>query len=242
MGFFSDLFGTSGAATDAANAKISGLQQAQKYADPLLQQGQQAITSGYGQAQNLFAPLVAGSQAGAGAYGDITGANGPEGYARALQSFQTSPGYDFTKNAALQATQRIGGTGGNQNSGGVQMALQDRAAQLANTEFGNYVSRLQPYLGYNLAGTAGAAGQYSGEGTALNTALGNQAQLGYGTQAGIGSAQAAGTLGEAQANQAALNSLLSFGGQLLGYGSRSAPAANYGNLLFGGGSPSGFGT
>ena len=120
-----------------------------------LQQGQQAITSGYGQAQNLFAPLVAGSQAGAQAYGDITGANGPAGQAvlwpifRPVQAM-TSPGMQ-----ALQATQRLGGTGGYQNSGNVQTALQDRATQLANTEFGNYVSRLQPYLGYNLAGTAG---------------------------------------------------------------------------------------
>ena len=88
MGFFQDLFGTSGDASKAAAAKVAGsAERAEVCRLRYMQQGRSDITTGYGQAQNLFAPIVAGSQAGAGAYGDITGANGPEGYARALAKF-----------------------------------------------------------------------------------------------------------------------------------------------------------
>lgn len=216
MGFFQDLFGTSGDASKAAAAKVQGLQNAQAYAEPLYQQGRSDITSGYGQAQNLFAPIVAGSQAGAGAYGDITGANGPEGYARALQSFQTSPGYDFTRNAALEATQRGQGTAGFQNSGNVQTALQDRATQLANTEFGNYVSRLQPYLGYSLGATTGGAGVAAGQANALNASDISQANLGAGIQAGEGAAIGAGIQGDATSRAAGINNILKIAGGIGG--------------------------
>ena len=236
MGFFSDLFGTSGAATDAANAKIAGLQSAQKYADPLLQQGQQAITTGYGQAQNIFNPINTIGQGGANAYADITGAAGTAGQDRARALFQTDPGYQFARDEALRATERTQGTGGFQGSGNVLTALQDRASGLAQQQYGNYVNRLAPFLGYSLGGAAGAAGAYTGEGNALNTALGNQAQLGYGTQAGIGSAQAGGILGEAQAEQAALNNVFNLGGRLLGYASSPSGSSNISSLFSGAGS------
>ncbi len=214
MGFFQDLFGTSGDASKAAQQKVQGLQQAQAYADPYLAQGRQAITTGYGQAQDIFNPINATAQGGANAYADITGAAGQAGQDRARALFETDPGYQFARDEALRATERTQGTGGFQGSGNVLAALEDRASGLAQQQYGNYVNRLAPFLGYSLG--AGASQAYTGEANALNTALGNQAQLGYGTQAGIGSAQAAGTLGDAAARQAGIGNILKIAGAVGG--------------------------
>ena len=132
------------------------------------------------------------------------------------QSFQTSPGYDFTKNEALRATQRVGGTGGFQNSGNVLTALEDRGAGLANTEFGNYVSRLAPYLGYSLGATTGAGGVATGQANALNASDISQANLGAGIQAGEGAAIGAGIQGDAASRAAGINNILKIAGGIGG--------------------------
>ena len=216
MGFFQDLFGTSGDASKAAAAKVQGLQNAQNYAEPLYQQGRSDITSGYGQAQNLFAPIVAGSQAGASAYGDITGANGVAGQDRARALFQTDPGYQFARDQALQATDRTTGTGGFQGSGNVLAALEDRASGLAQQQYGNYVSRLAPYLGYSLGATTGAGGVATGQANALNASDISQAGLGAGIQAGEGAATAGGILGDAASRAAGINNILKIAGGIGG--------------------------
>jgi hypothetical protein len=246
MGFFSDLFGTSGAAEEAAQAKIQGLRQAQQYAEPLYGQGREALTTGYGQAGTTLQPLYDIGRGGAGAYADITGAAGAAGQDRARALFQTDPGYQFARDEALRAVERQSGTGGGQYSGGVLAALQDRASGLAQQQYGNYVQRLAPFLGYSLGAGGALAGTQAGLGGALEKNLLGQANLGYGTQAGIGSAQAGGILGEAQAEQAALGQALGLGTKLLGF-ALGGPAGGAlggfgaGNLFMGGGSPSGYG-
>ncbi len=141
--------------------------------------------------------------------------------------FQTDPGYEFARDEALRATDRSVGTGGFQNSGNILTALEDRASGLAQQQYGNYVNRLAPFLQY-AQGTAGQLGSaYAGQGTALNANDLSQAQLGYGTQAGIGSAQAGGILGEAQAEQNARGGVLNLGGRLLGFGLSPASAGGF---------------
>jgi len=217
MGFFSDLFGTGGAATDAANQKIAGLNLGYQQASDFFGQGRGALTTGATAAQNVLNPIVGQTGAGAGLYADLTGANGPEGQARARAAFQTDPGYQFTRDEALQATQRATGTGGMQGSGNVLTALQDRAAGLASQQYGNWASRLAPYVGQNIGAAGALAGVDVGLGQNLNTSFGNQGNLAFNTQAGIGAAQAAGTLGEAQAEQSAMGSVLNLGSRLLGF-------------------------
>jgi hypothetical protein len=239
MGFFSDLFGTGGAAEEAAQAKIQGLRQAQAYAEPLYGQGRDVLSQGYGQAQDVFQPVYNIGLGGAGAYADITGAAGAAGQDRARALFQTDPGYEFARKEALRAVERQSGTGGGQYSGNVLAALQDRASGLAQQQYGNYVQRLAPFLGYSLGGAGGLAGLYAGEAGALEKNLLGQANLGYGTQAGIGSAQAGGILGEAQAEQAALGQALGLGSKLLGF-ALGGPAGGFGGgstSLFGGAGP-----
>lgn len=227
MGFFQDLFGTSNDASKAAAQKVQGLQNAQAYAEPLYQQGRSDIASGYGQAQNLFAPIVGQAQAGASAYGDITGAAGQAGQDRARALFQTDPGYQFARDEALQATQRLN-TGGFQGSGNVATALEDRASGLAQQQYNNYVNRLAPYLGYSLGATTGAGGVATGQANALNASDISQANLGAGIQAGEGAATAAGTLGDAATRQAGINNILKIAGAV--GGAALAPVTGGGSL------------
>src|SRR5499427_3093547 len=216
MGFFSDLFGTGGAATDAANQKIAGLNLGYQQASDFFGQGRGALTTGATAAQNVLNPIVGQTGAGAGLYADLTGANGPEGQARARAAFQTDPGYQFTRDEALQATQRATGTGGMQGSGNVLTALQDRAAGLASQQYGNWASRLAPYIGATgdltkaLAATYGAAG---GDITTQGNALAN---LYYGADTGIANAGAAALTGAQSATNALGGQIIKIGGDLAG--------------------------
>jgi hypothetical protein len=219
MGFFQDLFGDTSAkaAQTAAQQKIAGLNSAQAAYDPLAAQARTDISTGYTQAQDAWQPVYNVGQAGANFYADVTGANGPEGQARARATFQTDPGYQFAVNQALQATQRQQGAGGFQNSGNVNMALQDRASGLAQQQYGNWVGRIAPFLGYSLGGAQGLSQAYTGQGTALGGLDLTNAQQVYGTNAGVGATAAAGTLGEAAARTAAAGNIANLGTKLLGY-------------------------
>jgi len=204
----------------------------------LYAQSRDALTQGYGQAQGIFQPGYNIGQGGAQAYADITGAAGQAGQDRARALFQTDPGYQFARDQALQATERQSGTGGFQGSGNVLAALEDRASGLAQQQYGNYVQRLAPFLPYSALTAGQLGGAYTGQGTALAGNLVDQGKLGYGTQAGIGSAQAAGTLGAAQARSGEIGSAINLGTRLLGYAA-GGPAGGALASLFSGGQQGG---
>jgi hypothetical protein len=233
MGFFSDLFGTGGAAQEAAQAQQRGLQQGYSQASDLYGQGRDILKDYFGQAAGVFQPLYDIGRGGAGAYADITGAAGQAGQDRARALFMTDPGYQFARDEALRAVERQSGTGGGQYSGNVLTALQDRASNLAQQQYGQYVNRLAPFLGYSGATAGQLGGTYTGLGTGLESSLGNQANLAFNTQAGIGRAQGQGILGEAQAEQAALGQVLGLGSQLLGFGFGPATPGGFGGTKFG---------
>jgi hypothetical protein len=206
------LFGTGGDASKAAAAKTAFLNAGFTQASDYYGQGRGAITDYFGQAQNTIQPNYNLGVSGAGAYGDITGANGVAGQDRARALFQTDPGYEFLQNAEQQAVARKEGTGGGQFSGNVLTALQDRAAGVAAQQYSNYVSRLAPFLGYSLGTGGQLSGVQTGEGQALSSSLSNQGNLAYNTQAGIGDATAAGITGDAAQRAAGIGNILKLGG------------------------------
>src|SRR5215831_6394576 len=231
MSLFSDLFNPSKKFDQAAQNIQAGIAQGRSEAVPIYQQGQQTLKDYYGNAiDTLSTPSAAttgaitSSTAGANLYADLTGANGPEGQARARALFQTDPGYDFAREQALQATQRATGTGGFQGSGNVLTALEDRASGLAAQQYGNWAQRLQPYLQQQtslaqldeqrrqaLAGVYGAAG---GDITSQGNALAN---LLYGSDTGAANATAAALMGSQNATNKLGGGLLNLTAALLGY-------------------------
>ena len=218
MGFWQDITGQTQADAyrQAAQIQSQGLQNAFTQQQPYYQSTLDALKTGYGGAINAFQPGYNLGVGGSSAYADATGANGPEGQARALAQFQTDPGYQFIRNQALDATQRVTGTGGFQNSGNVLTALQDRAAGLADQSYSSYVNRLQPFLGYSTTTAGQLGGANIGQGTDLANAYGAEGNLGYNTTTGAANALAAGMTGAANAQAAASGGLLNAGLKVAG--------------------------
>lgn len=184
MGLF-DLFSNDSAEKAAAMANAGAKQ---GYADLSTQygQGRDALTTGYGQAGDLYKNLLTSYGGGAGAYGDATGANGAEGFARAKANFHADPGFGFQMDTGLQGLQRTHAAAGNLNSGNADADTLKFATGLADQSYGNYVSRLAPYLQGQQIATAGAANSATGLAGNLNQSFDAQGNAANNTQTTIG--------------------------------------------------------
>jgi hypothetical protein len=164
MGLFDAL--TGGAAEDAA-AKNAALYQ--QYG----QQSNQALDTGFAGAMpelnnavNAYTPLSdLGTKYGQGTnmYMNSLGLNGAAGNTAATGAFQASPGYNWQRDQAIEATARDAnryGAGGNELA-----AVTDRANNLANQEYGNWQNRLAGFVNPEQSAVSGAAaGQAAGYG------------------------------------------------------------------------------
>lgn len=120
-----------------------------------------ALTQGTGalnQAGDFYKALSGKYGAGTNLYLDALGVNGPEAAAAAKSSFTTTPGYDFTRDEALKAVERSAAGRGILNSGNTLTALQDRASNLANQEYTNWLSALGGLISPEVTGVSGQAG------------------------------------------------------------------------------------
>jgi hypothetical protein len=170
--------------------------------------GRDALTSNFGAASDLYKNLLASYAPGAQAYGDATGANGADGYARAKANFQTDPGYGFQMDQGLQALQRTHAAAGNLSSGNADTDALKYATGLADQSYGNYVNRLAPYLSGQAGATAGAAGVDTGLGTGLNQSYQGQGGAANTTQTTIGNNNAAAEMNKYKVGANQLNALM----------------------------------
>ena len=212
MALFGDLF--SGGYKDAANAASSGYTAGYNQATPLYGAGREAIGQNYTAALGALRPVTAGANAGAKAYAGALGIGGdPAAIQRQLEA---TPGYQFTLGQGLQAIDRGAASRGLTTSGNTIAAEQKYGAGLADQTYQNYVQNLQPYLGQQTQAGALNAGVYTGLGNALNSSYGNQGNLAFNTQAGIGNAQAAGDIAGQNAENSFIGGVMNLGGKLLG--------------------------
>ncbi len=219
MGLFS-LFSNSDAETAAAQ-RNAGLQQGYDALSTNYAQGRDAATTNYGDAKNLYAGLGQYYQTqyggGANAYGDATGANGAAGFDRAQTNFRADPGYGFQLDQGLQALQRTHAAAGNLSSGNADADTLKFSQGLADQSYGNYVSRLAPYL--SLAGSgaltavAGQAGADQHLGNTLNASFMGQGGAANANYTGQGASTAAATMNNYNVGANQLNALVA-GGKL----------------------------
>lgn len=188
--------------------------------------GRDWLHSGYDNAASLYKGLgdyfTNQYGGGANAYGDATGANGAAGTARARTNFQADPGYNFSLDQGLQALQRTHAAAGNLSSGNADADTLKFSQGLADQSYGNYVSRLAPYL--QLAGsgaTTAAAGQanadvglgnalnanYTGQGAGLNASYQGQGTAANANYTGQGASDAAATMNNYNIAQNQLNAV-----------------------------------
>jgi hypothetical protein len=109
-------------------------------------------------------------QAGQGAYADATGANGPAGNARAVQNFQTGPGYQFNLQQQFENLMRAQNASGQANSGATNVDALTQASGLANQGWQSYINNLQPFIGSSNAAATGIAGANQNYGNTLTGA------------------------------------------------------------------------
>jgi len=78
------------------------------------------------------------------------------------QDFRTDPGYEFVRSEAMRGVSRQGHASGYGHSGNLYAGLQNRAAGLASTEYGNIIDRLTTLAGATPS-NAQAAGSIYGQ-------------------------------------------------------------------------------
>jgi hypothetical protein len=142
----------------------------------------------------------------------LTSQFGPDQFSQYLD-----PSMAFRMRLGTQATERMANVGGGAISGNTMRALTDYGQNLASTEYGNAFNRFQTERGniYNTLANIAGMGQ-SAVNTGVNTGQ-NFAASQTGLMTGSAAAQAAGTVGQANAyggalgnigNYAMLNSLM----------------------------------
>lgn len=214
-----------GAAAGAAHSAISGEKSAREAAKAQKKSAKTAAEaqvraaelasetqlSMFREGQAATAPWRAAGQEALGALGDIYGVRTATGidketgeatgfrdpsYARALERFQTSPGYQFQIDEAQKASDRAASAGGRFSSGSQLRALQGIAQNTANLEFGRYTQGLQSLAGVGQS----SAGQTAAQATGVGQGIGANYMA-------AGQAQAASALASGQASAAqAINS------------------------------------
>ncbi len=183
--FFSDK-----PAKEAAAARVAAQNAGYSQLSDLYGKATDALTSNTGQATSLYQPLLQGTQAGANAYGDASGANGQEGLQRAYAQFMSSPGYQAGLNAQVDQNDRRMASRGMLNSGNTLEDTTKIGIDYANQKFDAYRAGLQPYLGAQQSAVSGAGGLYAGLGQGLAGLYGQQGQAAQGAQTAIGNANA----------------------------------------------------
>lgn len=188
-------------------------------------QGRDALTTGFNQAGDLYKNLLTSYGGGAGAYGDAAGANGAEGFARAKTNFQTDPGYQFQMDQGQQALNRAHAAAGNLSSGNADADTLKFSQGLADQSYGNYVSRLAPYLQGQQTATAGAANAAAGLGQGLNKSYQGQGGAANANYTGQGASNAAATMNNYNVGKNQLGAILGIGQLAMGM-----PPTSFGSI------------
>lgn len=192
MGIFDSFTGgaTAGAARDSSTAQWSALQDALNVTRDRYAQGRQDLQ----EARQQFNPIYnIGVQqlAGLPMYANALGVNGQQGRDAAMTAFRDyNPGYQYQQDQAQEQLKRqAAAVGGGALGGNAWTALQDRAQNIANTSFNDWVNQIanldaryrQTGLGAALGGAGGnyqAAAAMAGLG---QTEASNEAQYNMGT-------------------------------------------------------------
>lgn len=200
IGAGASIYGSSKAskaARDAAAMQAAGIERGINETEGLYREGQ-----GY------LAPYVERGAVYGQLLDDITGINGPEAQARALEMYKSSPSATLLNDARAETIRRTDNqfaASGGANSGARLTELGRRTADLDLANYYNWENLPKGMFntGVNAAGAAaGLAGQRAGHV--------------LGARTGQGTALASGTIGSANAQLAGLNSSTNYLQNLLG--------------------------
>jgi hypothetical protein len=243
MALFGDLFGSG--YQDAAQAQIAGLQQGYKQASDLYGQGRTTLGQYGAAAIAPYTTIFGTSQPGVSAYGQAVGLGAPGTTAGTLPGtagnpatqpggvldwLSSQPGYQFALGQGLNAIDRGAASRGLLTSGNTIEGEQRYGTGQAQQYYQNYVNNLLPYLSMQNVGAQGLAQGNQWLGGGLASSLGNQGNLAFNTQAGIGQAQGAADIAAQNASNSFINQLVNtagtVGGAILAPGSGTTSLAS----------------
>lgn len=246
--FLSELFG-GGSTAEAANLNRGLLMDNYLRGSDAINRGYDRSTgflnSGYDAARTAYDPLrdLASKYGGATSLGlDALGVNGAGGNQRAVDAFQTSPGYDFQRDQGLQAIDRRRAVGGMYRSGNADLDTLKFSQGLANQEYGNWLQRLLGFTSPELAATSGAAtgtaAAETGRGAGLAGLSNNYADNQVNLLNSLNSGNMQANNATAAARQTGAGNLLGAGLSLASLAARAAGGGGFGGFGgFGGGAP-----
>jgi hypothetical protein len=176
---------------DAAAAQAARIAQGKRELESSYAAGRGELTNYYTQALQPYLQLQGQGAGGYDAYADATGANGPEGLARARANFSAmvQPDINMGVDAATRALSARGVAAGNIGADVSKMVGNELFGR-----YGDYVSRLAPWLGQGLNIAQGIGNIFTGLGSGLSGSYQGQGQQQLAALTGIGSAEAQGAM------------------------------------------------
>lgn len=154
------------AAIDRAEPlSLNALGQGYDTARGALATGYQTARDDYGRASEMYNPYAQTGLAGFNLYADANGLNGAGGNANATAAFHASPGYQWNVDQATDALARKASSLGTLGGGNTMAAISDRAGNMANQEYTNWLGRLQGIgqTGYNAMGAQAGIARGQGD-------------------------------------------------------------------------------
>lgn len=188
MGIF-DIFSDQ-PAKDAAAAQTAGLNAANTQATGNINSAITGNNTSYTAALQPYLQNYGTANAGTTQLSNVLGLNGPAGNATALNTLESTPGFQFQKQQGDSAINAAAAANGTLNSGNQDIALSNYNQGLAGTTYQNYVQNLLPYMGLAQNSASGIAGVNTGQAAANAGQYDHLAGLNYATQTGIGNANA----------------------------------------------------
>lgn len=212
---------------EAARQKAAGLTAGKTEAYGQLDAGYNTASGLYDQARVPFSDLYAKGSKGYDTFLDATGVNGAEGIGRAGDLYRSLPGYSAGRDMGIDDLERRAAARGQLGGGNTSADTIKFASDYDSTKYKDFLSSLSGNAGVATSAAAGQ-GQLYGQQAGLAGAIGGQkAKYGYGTETGIGNANA-------EATMAAEQSSANFWSALMGGANALAKSGGFSG--FGGGS------
>jgi hypothetical protein len=236
MGLFSDLFSNDNA-EEAARLKAAGLQAGRTEAYGQLDKGFTNATGYYDKALLPFSDLYTKGSKGYDTYLDATGVNGPEGIARAGSLYKQLPGYSAGQTTGLDLLERRAAARGDLGGGNTSADTIRFASDYDSQKYKDFLASLSGQSGVAQAGAAGQGAILGQEGSLAADIGSKKANYGWGTETGIGNANAEAEMAKQQASANFWSALMGGANMAL----KASGVGGFGMPSFGGGSSGGMG-
>ena len=193
----------------AAAEKAAGLRAGETKAIGALDAGYNTASGLYDQARVPFSELFAKGSKGYDTYLDATGVNGAEGIGRAGDLYKSLPGYSAGQTMGLDMLERRAAARGDLGGGNTSADTIKFASDYDSTKYKDFLSSLAGNAGVATSAAGGQGALFGSQAGLAGNVGSEKAKYGYGTETGIGNANA-------EATMAAEKSSANFWGALMG--------------------------